>query len=248
MNGRLNISPTPEALAQAAAQEVSVQLCEAVDTHGRAVMALSGGMTPRSVYELLASDVFRARVPWESVHVFWGDERCVPPEHPDSNFKMANDALLRHVDIPASHIHRIHGESKPEHASLAYEEEIRRMFNVDRNTIPVFDLILLGLGDDGHTASLFPGTSALSERERLVTGVFVQSKKTYRVTLTYPVINRAHHVLFLVSGKGKAAILADVLQSDTGTFPAQLIRPVGGDLQWLVDQDAASQLEPMHNP
>lgn len=248
MSGRLNVYPTADALAQGAANQIALLLSESIHSRGRALIALSGGGTPRGVYTLLASDSFQSRVRWKSVHVFWGDERCVSPEHPDSNFKMANETLLKHITIPSSHVHRVMGELEPEHAVRAYEEELRRTFRLGHDALPKFDLILLGLGDDGHTASLFPGTPSLRERQKLVTGVFVEKWKSYRVTLTYPTINNAAHILFLVSGRSKSAILADVLQSNTETYPAQLVRPVDGDLQWLVDQDAASQAEPVHHP
>ena len=245
MNGRLILYPSAEALARAEADTIALLLNEAIHARSHAMIALSGGTTPRRVYELLASEPLRSAVRWESVHVFWGDERCVPPEHPDSNYRMANEALLRHVTIPDGNVHRIQGELKPDEAAPAYEEDLRRTFRLGPDDVPRFDLVLLGLGDDGHTASLFPGGSSLKERQRLVTTAYVERLGAYRVTLTYRTINNAGNVHFLVSGKSKAAILARVVQSSAEEYPAQLVRPFAGDLRWLVDQDAASQLEPV---
>src|SRR5512135_915067 len=185
MNGLLNIFPTVDALALGAAGTIATTLNEAVHSRARAMIALSGGTTPRQVYGLLASDGLRPSVPWESVHVFWGDERCVPPEHPDSNFRMASEALLRYVGIPGAHIHRIRGELNPDQAALTYEEDLRREFRTGPGEAPRFDLVLLGLGDDGHTASLFPGTTALTEQQKLVTAVHIDKWGTYRVTMTF---------------------------------------------------------------
>ncbi|MBM2841757.1 MAG: pgl, partial [Bacteroidetes bacterium] len=176
------------------------------------------------------------------VHLFWGDERCVPPDDPESNYRMVHEALLRHIGIPPENVHRIKGELDPALTAREYEEEIRRAFGVNENAIPRFDLILLGLGEDGHTASLFPGTSALQEKQRIVTEVYVEKLESHRITITLSVINNAFHVFFLVSGKSKAQILGAVLNESPVSYPAQLVRPVAGELQWLVDQDAASQL------
>jgi len=247
MNGRLDIYPTSDGLIRAAAEQIASLLIGGVKDRGRATIALSGGSTPRSVYALLSSELYRPRISWKSVHVFWGDERCVPPESSESNFRMANEALLAHVPILPQNVHRIKGEQNPSYAAEEYETEIRQIFGLEKGMHPRFDVILLGLGDDGHTASLFPGVSALTEQHRLVTDVFVEKLKTHRITLTLPVINNASHVVFLVSGKGKAAILHDVLQGDKPLYPAQLVRPSVGKLVWLVDQDAASQLETIHH-
>jgi 6-phosphogluconolactonase len=159
---------------------------------------------------------------------------------------MAHEALLAHVVIPAHNVHRIKTEQTPSSAAKEYEAEIQRMFKLVDITPPRFDIILLGLGDDGHTASLFPGTSVLSEQEKLVADTYVEKLETHRITFTFPVINNASHVLFLVSGKAKATILRDVLQGNSQIFPAQQVRPSAGELCWLVDQAAASQLENVH--
>ncbi len=242
MNGQLSVFPTPDDLTRGSAGQIASVLSEAVSSRACAMMALSGGMTPRGVYAALASHSSQPIVPWMDVHVFWGDERCVLPDHLDSNFRMANEALLQHVPIPSTSIHRIQGEIEPVQAAIAYEKELRQTFRVGPAAVPRFDLVLLGLGSDGHIASLFPGTPALNEHQRLVTEVFVQKLNAFRVTLTLPVINYARHVLVLVSGESKAAILADVFLGSAKVYPAQLIEPSAGDLHWLVDQDAASRL------
>jgi 6-phosphogluconolactonase len=175
--------------------------------------------------------------------VFWGDERCVLPESSESNYRMANEALLTRIPISPQNVHRIKAEQSPSKAAEEYEAEIQRTFELVDVALPRFDIVLLGLGDDGHTASVFPGTSALNEQERLVVDVYVEKFKAHRITLTLPVINNASHVLFLVSGRGKAAILRDVLQGHSLLLPAQHVRPSAGELHWLVDQDAASQLK-----
>ena len=246
MNGRLDIYPTPDGLIQASAEKIASLLIGSVQARGRATIALSGGSTPRSVYALLGTEPLRTRIPWESVHVFWGDERCVPPESSESNYKMANEALLAHITIPPQNVHRVKAEQCPSRAAKEYEKEIQRTFEFGRVAPPRFDIVLLGLGEDGHTASLFPGTSPLNEQRKLVADVYVDKPRAHRITLTFPVINNALHILFLVSGKRKATILHDVLQGDKLLFPAQHVRPSAGELLWLVDQDAASQLETVY--
>jgi 6-phosphogluconolactonase len=208
----------------------------AISERGHFFVALSGGSTPRPVYALLAEEPFVSRVDWTRVHVFWGDERCVPPDHPDSNYRMASRALLDHVPIPAENVHRIQGELLPQEAALVYRAELREVLGDDRR----FDLILLGMGTDGHTASLFPGAMALEERERDVVAVYVEKRTAWRVTLTLPLINAARHVMFLVSGAGKAPLLARVRAGDP--LPAALVQPEDGQLTWLVDRHAAADL------
>jgi 6-phosphogluconolactonase len=246
MNGRPHIYSTLDGLIRASAEQIAALLIQGVRARGSTTIALSGGSTPGRVYALLGSDPFRAGIPWESVHVFWGDERCVPPESLESNYRMASEALLGHITIPPQNVHRIRAEQSPSSAAEDYEKEIRRTFELVDVPLPRFDIILLGLGDDGHTASLFPGTSALNERRKLVADTYVEKLRAHRITLTLPVINNASHILFLVSGKGKAKTLHDVLQGDRLLFPAQYVRPSAGELLWMVDQDAASQLETVH--
>jgi 6-phosphogluconolactonase len=238
-------------LARAAADQW-VELAEAsIAGHGQFSVALSGGSTPRALYSLLAAEEFAARVDWSRLHVFWGDERCVPPDHSESNYGMARQALLDHVPIPFSNIHRIPCEQEPRQAAAAYEQTLRDWFSggpagrrMGEGGLPRFDLVLLGMGEDGHTASLFPGAAALGERTRWVVAYQVITLGAWRVTLTPVVINSAANVTFLVSGANKAEKLRQVL---TGLYrpdelPAQVVRPTRGRLVWLVDAAAASAL------
>ncbi|MCI0403952.1 MAG: 6-phosphogluconolactonase [Acidobacteria bacterium] len=203
-------------------------------------IALAGGGTPRRLYELLASSEFERRVPWERVHFFWGDERLVPRDHPQSNYKLARESLLRHVRIPPKNIHPVGVNLPLEQAAAAYEQEVRSVVG-GRWTFPVFDLILLGLGDDGHTASLFPRAPALQEKQKLVTTHRMPGTEPARVTLTLPVLNAAKRVFFLVSGECKATALRTVVEG-TGQLPAHLVAPKG-ELLWLADTAAAGKLK-----
>jgi 6-phosphogluconolactonase len=228
-----------ESLSHAAAGIFVQQARQAVEAHGRFSVALSGGHTPRRTYELLARPPFRDRVAWTQVHVFWGDERCVPPDHPRSNERMVRQALLDHVPVPPAQIHPIRCIQSPQEAAEQYEALLQEFF---RDQPPSFDLIFLGLGEDGHTASLFPETPVLSEQERWVSDVHMVGQELDRVTLTAPLINQAALVTFLVAGIAKAGSLRAVLEglSDPHRLPAQLIQPTQGELQWLVDQEASS--------
>ena len=193
---------------------------------------------------MLASPDFRDPIDWSRVHLFWGDERCVPPDHPDSNFRMVREALLTKIQIPNKNIHRMLGEREPAEAAAAYEAELKEFFGAERGGWPRFDLIFLGLGEDGHTASLFPGTAALEENEHPVAVVYVERLHSYRLTLTLPVINAAAQVTFLVSGASKAMIVREILVSDSASsnYPAARVRPTEGRLTWLIDTDAAKEL------
>ena len=204
-------------------------------------MALSGGATPRRTYELLAAPPLQDQAPWDRVHVFWGDERCVPLNDPRSNARMAQAAWLDHVPIPGDQIHPLDCARDPAAAARQYEAQLREFF---AGQPPRLDLVLLGLGDDGHTASLFPGTPVLEERERWAAAVYVAAADLYRVTLTAPLINQAAMVAFLVAGKSKAGVLQEVLHGprDPARLPAQLIQPQTGELLWLVDLAAAARL------
>jgi 6-phosphogluconolactonase len=226
-------------LSQAAAGLFSQLARQAVQDHGKFSVALSGGHTPCHTYELLASEAFYSRIPWAQVHVFWGDERCVPPDDPRSNARMARQAFLSRVPIPPDQIHPISCAQKPAEAGTRYEAVLRGFFG---DQSPRFDLILLGLGENGHTASLFPNTSVLEEEERWVAEVYVAEQKMHRLTLTASLINQAATVAFLVAGAGKSQVLQQVLegQADPKRLPAQLIRPENGQLMWLVDKEAAS--------
>ncbi len=248
MNGRLEIQPTSADLVRKATECIASLLLESVKSRKLAMIALSGGTTPRSVYMLLGSEPMCSMIPWANVHLFWGDERCVPPDNAESNFRMVKEALLDKIAIPSTNIHRTKAEQNPAIAAQEYEEEIKQTFQLKGDALPRFDVILLGLGEDGHTASLFPGTTALQEQHKLVTEVYVEKLKAYRISMTLPLINNARHLLFLVSGKGKAGMLAEVLQSNDVKYPAQLVKPVSGDIRWLVDRNAASHLEAVNQP
>ncbi len=235
-------------LSRAAAEEFVRRAQEAAREKGAFTVALSGGSTPKSLYSLLSSESegFRSRIPWGSIHFFWGDERHVAPGDPESNYRMANETLLSKVPVPPGNVHRIKAEN-PDAALAAkeYEETLRKFFKLTPGQLPRFDLVLLGMGPCGHTASLFPGTEALKERERLVVAQWVEKFNAYRITVTPPVLNNAAHLIFIISGADKAETLRAVLEGDDEPerYPAQLIRPTQGDLLWLVDEAAAARLD-----
>jgi 6-phosphogluconolactonase len=230
---------TPWNLARAAARHFVACSLEAVAIRGLFTVALSGGSTPRSLYEVLADpeEPFRALVPWSNIHFFWSDERHVPPDHPDSNYRMAYDAMFLRVPVSEANVHRTHSENPDAAAAAqAYEQTIKEV--TQGSPLPRLDLILLGLGNDGHTASIFPGSEVLHEATRLVAAPWVEQLKTYRITMTLPLINNAASVLFLVSGSEKAEIVRKVLQGPK-RYPAQEVNPVSGELLWMLDKDAA---------
>jgi 6-phosphogluconolactonase len=237
------IFPDPASVAHAAASLIIRLARESVDTRGRFSLALSGGSTPGALYRLLATEPHAAKVPWPYVHLFWGDERCVPPDDPGSNYNLAYRTLISEVPIPDENVHRVPGELEPDAAALAYESALTGYFCGPHTRL---DLILLGLGADGHTASLFPGSAALEEKKRLALPVqaMYQDRPTARVTLTLPAINAARNVLFLVTGESKAGILATALGHPGTGLPAQLVRPVAGQVTWLLDAAAAAGLVP----
>ncbi len=240
MGTQVKIVPDSATLARTAAQEFH-QLSEAaVQERGRFSVALSGGNTPRAVYSLLASE--HKQLPWERIHIFFGDERHVPPDHPDSNFRMASESLLSKVPIPEKNVHRIYAELDAEAAAAEYEQQLSSFFHLTNHDWPRFDLIFLGLGDDGHTASLFPGSKALTEASRRVVANWVEKFQAFRITLSFPVLNHASDVVFMVSGSGKSQILSEVLRPGSRKYPAQSVQPENGQLLWLVDQDAGSLL------
>ncbi|HEX8353935.1 MAG TPA: 6-phosphogluconolactonase [Pyrinomonadaceae bacterium] len=239
----LKVFDDPDGVARAAAVRVAGLARESAGARGLFTLALAGGSTPRRVYELLAGEEFRGLVDWTGVHVFFGDERAVPPDHADSNYRMANEALLSRVGIPERNVHRIEGLGDAAANASEYESEMRGLFgDVEW---PRLDLVLLGMGDDGHTASLFPGTAALGERRAWVAANWVEKLGAWRVTLTAPAVNAARHVIFLVNGAAKAGRLREVLRGgrDPSRLPSQLIRPHDGTLEWFVDRDAAAGLE-----
>ncbi|MBA3322247.1 MAG: 6-phosphogluconolactonase [Pyrinomonadaceae bacterium] len=229
-------------VAQAAAERIVDLAHKAIAARGRFSLALAGGSTPKRIYELLASEEFAGRFEWPQVHVFFGDERCVPPDHADSNYRMASEALLSRVPLPEVNIHRMIGEGDAVANARLYEDELREFF--DGANWPAFDLVMLGMGDDGHTASLFPGTRALQEQQAWVAANWVEKFDTFRITLTAPAINHAAHVMFIVTGAGKTDRLPEVLSGarEPERLPSQLIRPVAGALDWYVDSSAGAKL------
>jgi len=243
-SAEVRIFPDTTALTRATAAEILRVGAESIAKRGRFDLALAGGSTPRGVYRLLAEQHARA-LAWENVHLFFGDERHVPPAHPDSNYRMALESLLANPAI-CPQVHRIEAELPAKDAASRYEAELRTHFKAVPPAMPTFDLILLGLGIDGHTASLFPGTAALAERHRAVVATSVPQLATERITLTYPCINQAREILFLTAGADKATMLANILRGDpTGTtYPAQSIQPASGRLLWMTDEGAATALSP----
>ena len=226
-----------------AAGEIAAVINAAIDKRGKCFVALSGGETPRKIYRRLAVDPLKSRVDWNKVHLFFSDERCVPPTAPDSNYGMAETSLISSIDISRKNVHRMNGEIDPIVAAREYEQEIRSAFDGQ----PVrFDLVILGIGEDGHTASLFPGSPVLGEQRGLVCPALAPNQKMQRLTLTFPCINSAREVIFLASGKKKAQIVQRVLGAakPLNELPATMVQPLEGKLYWLLDEDAASQLEP----
>ncbi len=239
----IRVLPDPPALADAAARYVVEQAQAAIDARGAFSIALSGGSTPRELHLRLSNPPYVDQVDWAHVHVFFGDERCVAPDDPRSNYRMADETLLSRVPIPADQVHRMQGELAPQEAASRYEAELKTFFGNDQ---PRLDVILLGMGDNGHTASLFPGLTAVHEQQRWVVAEYVAEVSMWRLTLTPAVLNLAREAVFLVAGSGKAAMLQQVLE---GPFapderPAQIVRPTPGEVVWLVDAAAAEKLSP----
>jgi len=235
-------------LDRKAAQLFTDQARAAVTSRGKFSVALSGGSTPRRLYSLIASKEhpFREQVPWDRIYFFWGDERCVPPDHPDSNYRMATESMLSHVPVPASNIYRMEGEDPDvEGAARRYQEELRRVLDGNDGQFPRLDLVLLGMGPDGHTASLFPYSAALGEKRHWIVANWIEKFKSHRITMTAPLLNHAAHVIFLVQGDEKAGALREVLQGEPQPerYPSQLIRPINGECHWLVDRAAAALLK-----
>ncbi len=240
-----SVSAGAEALAHQAAGYFLNRIREAVNARGCARIAISGGSTPKRTFELLATAPYREQIAWEQLEIYWVDERCVPPEDPDSNYRMTREALLDKVFIRTSQIFRIHGELEPQEAAVQYEADIRRSFGLKDGEMPVFDTVVLGMGPDGHTASLFPHTEALHEKLRIAVANHVLSQKeAWRVTLTSPVINQARDVFFLIQGADKAGPLKGVLLGayNPEELPSQLIQPENGRITFLLDSAAAAFL------
>ena len=240
------IYSTPDELARAAARHFVERAAQAIEKRGRARIAISGGSTPKATFALLAdpAESYGKEVAWDKVELFWVDERTVGPDDADSNYRMTNESLLSKVGIEAEHVHRIEGELDPEEAASKYESLIRREFRLEGAEVPRFDTIWLGMGNDTHTASLFPGTEGIHERGRIVYANHVPQKDTWRITLTAPVINEALDVVFLIAGEDKAEPLERVLYGayDPGKTPSQLIQPTNGALTFLLDEAAAAKL------
>jgi len=247
MTGReIRVLLTLQELFRAAADEFVRCFDEAVKARGVFNASLAGGSTPKGLYSLLADDPrYRDRIAWDKVHFFFGDERHVPPDHADNNYRMVWESLLSKVPMPPWHTHRMATELSDAKAAAGYCESILRdHFRLKEGEWPRFDLVLLGMGPDGHTASLFPGTDAIREKEKLTAAPWVEKFKSFRVTLTPPVFNNAAEVIFLVAGEDKALTLKEVLEGNDqpDRLPAQVIRPTSGRLLWMVERTAARLL------
>lgn len=240
------VVPDPPALAHAVAEHVVACATTAIRARGQCLLALAGGTTPSAAYAALASEAFRHQLDWSRLQVVWGDERCVPPDDPRSNYRMAREALLDHVPLKPANIHRIAGEVDPAQAASEYESQLRSLVGLGAPDVDAgLDLVLLGMGSDGHTASLFPGKAAVRERVRWVMAEFIEAVGMWRVTLTPVAINASRQVSFVVSGAAKARRLQEVLEGPRvpDRLPAQSVRPTHGRLTWLVDEAAATHLE-----
>jgi 6-phosphogluconolactonase len=242
----IKIVPDAKAVAIEAAERVTLGAERAIAERGKFSIALSGGSTPKALYALLTTDPYRSRIDWPKVHILFGDERGVPPEHKDSNYKMAEEALLSKAPIPASQVHRMKGElgDKVEQAAKEYGQMLKAQFEDG------LDVVLLGMGGDGHTASIFPGTSAVREKEHRVVGYFAENSstgKSWRITMTAPYINQAREIMVLMAGADKAQRLREVLEGpdEPGRLPIQLIKPArpDGKIVWIIDAAAAGMLE-----
>jgi 6-phosphogluconolactonase len=246
IHNKIRVYPNLESLSQAAADLFVERAQKSISERGRFTAALSGGSTPRPLYQALASPESQEELDWQKIHLFWGDERCVPPDHPDSNYRMVRENLLQEISIPEENIHRVPAEMDPRMAAFSYEETLRGFFN---QSWPRFDLVLLGMGDDGHTASLFPHSAGLNEEQRWFIANYAPRQETWRLTLTKKAINAARYITVLVSGGSKADMLFSVFRGDYDpeTKPIQLISPKKGELVWLVDQAAATKLTESSN-
>jgi len=240
----LLIARDSQVLAKKAADIFVESVSKAVQDHQRAAVAVSGGSGPREFFKTLADGYSSKRIPWTKVFFFWVDERCVPPNHPDSNYRLVDELLLSKVPIPKTNVHRMPGEMKsPTEAARSYENDLRTFFNLTKSP-PAFDFIQLGIGEDGHTASLFPGTQALKERTHWVTANYVEKLSSNRITLTLPVLNNARTVVVLCPEAKKAQIVKDVFTASPGEerFPIKMVAPVNGAPIWLLDKESAAKL------
>lgn len=249
MGFELQMLASASLVTEAAAQRFVSLAGDAIRPRGEFIVALSGGSTPRSLYQRLAAEPFTSKVDWSRVQILWGDERCVPPDDAASNFRMTREALLDHVPVPQANVHRIRGEHDPSKAATEYERLLRRLLRTPDGPPRIapgarIDLVLLGLGEDGHTASIFPGSAVVHQSTSWVRAESVQAVSMWRITLTPAIINSAAEVVFLVSGGPKAGILRQVLEGPPrpDALPAQLIAPVNGRLLWLIDAAAGAEL------
>src|SRR5690349_21601709 len=237
---QVRVLASDEELFRASAEKFCEIGKQAVREHGRYTVALSGGSTPKGLHHELAT-TFANELPWDKVFFFWGDERHVPPDFPESNFRMAKETLLSKLPIPTENVFRMAGNlPDANQAASIYEQALREFFHPAPGQFPRFDFILLGIGPDGHTASLFPGTRALEEKQHFVAGNWVEQHSTWRITLTYPVLNNAANVMFLVEGSGKAGIVSKALKDPSANLPCQRVRPENGNLMWYMDQTAGA--------
>jgi len=238
----LNVSKDPEELSLRVAGWLTSYIAETLNKHPRFTICLSGGSTPKKLYQLLASHDYRDSIDWKKLHVFWGDERYVPFHDDRNNAKMAFESLLNHVPVPREQIHIMQTDSDPDSSADAYESILHRYFTHRKYS---FDLMLLGLGDNAHTLSLFPGYNIIHEKDKWVKAFYLKEQKSYRITLTVPVVNRSARIAFLVSGSDKAASVQNVLygQHDPELYPAQVIQPYNGELHWFVDKAAAADIQ-----
>ena len=240
----IKVFPDAEKLARGVAEFFIGTGNEAISNRGLFTVALAGGSTPIVSFETLSEEPFISRIDWAKVHVFWGDERCVPPTDKECNFLMASQFLLDNTPIPGINIYRMEGELDPEQAAKRYKKKLEEFFGTE----PQFDLILLGMGDDGHTASLFPGTAAVFDDKNWVVANYVQKKDAWRLTLTPKIINQSRNIAFVVSGESKSKVLKNVLEGkyQPETLPSQIIQPVDGNLFWYIDEPAGRLLEQKH--
>jgi 6-phosphogluconolactonase len=242
---RIIIKDNTTHLAHEAARMFSTLARESVSYMGRFSVAISGGSTPREMHRMLAEDPYLSEIPWDKTHIFWVDERCVPENNRASNYGAAKKDFLDKVPVPEANIHPMLCHASPEDGAVKYQRELIDFFRPGAGRLPIFDLIILGVGTDGHTASLFPGQRALEEKTNWVAAVKGGNPDVNRLTLTYPVLNRARQIVFLISGEDKAAILKTIFDGSGAGLPAQMIQAVNGDLTWLIDREAARLINPL---
>jgi 6-phosphogluconolactonase len=241
-NQKIIVTENAAMLAQKAATLFNQTAKESIDRQGRFVVAISGGSTPRRMYRMLAEEPCGSAIPWDKTYIFWVDERCVPENDPASNYGSAKKDFLNRVPVPEAQVYPMPGELPPKQGAQNYQKALIDFFQLEDGRFPSFDQIFLGMGSDGHTASLFPGQAALDERKRLIVAVKGGNPNINRLTVTVPVLNRARQIVFLISGKEKASSLKTVFEDRKNQLPAQRIRPLNGELIWLLDQEAASLL------